>query len=220
MSSAKGFVIVIMDLRGSGFQGDRHRKEVYRRLGELEVQDAIHVIRESSKLPFIEKDRISIWGWSFGGFLVPKIIAKNNRFGLNLIKSGIAVSPVAKWQYYDSVYTERYMCTPTSADNWEGYDQADLTKDMKDMKDDQLLLVHGTADENVQLVHTMLLTKKLTYYGIVFNQMIYPDENHGLVGVLPHLFSLMEDFLLSTLGNSTIVFPEDVTYTLSDMLTN
>jgi len=218
LSSSKGYVFIYLDVRGSGYQGDSHRKVVHRHLSKAEVDDVLYVIRESLHLPFVDSSRMAVWGWSYGGYLATKILAndaKNEKE--SLLKCGVAVAPVSKWQFYDSAYTERYMGMPDTDDNWEGYDRADLTKSLEYLSDNKLLLVHGTADDNVHLTHSMFISRALVDHGILFKQMIYPDENHGLSGVLPHLHSTMESFFTSCLGNVTLLSPSDAPYTLSDV---
>lgn len=220
LSSSKGYVFIYLDVRGSGYQGDTHRKVVHRQLGKAEVEDVMYVIGETLKLPFVDSSRMGIWGWSYGGYLATKILATDARKeNESLLKCGIAVAPVSKWQFYDSAYTERYMGMPYPDDNWEGYELADLTKSLENLADNRLLLVHGSADDNVHLTHSMCISRALIDYGILFKQMIYPDENHGLAGVLPHLHATMENFFSECLGNFTLLSPTDTPYTLSDVKT-
>ncbi|GAB6020597.1 hypothetical protein CHUAL_003276 [Chamberlinius hualienensis] len=192
LASNKSYIYGMIDSRGSGFQGEKRKFELYRRLGTVEVEDQIDVITYlRDALSFVDKKRIALWGWSYGGYVAARAIATDP----GIFKCGISVAPVTNWMLYDSVYTERYMGLPQSNDNYHGYDVADVLKLAKNFKDKKFFLIHGTADDNVHLQQSMLLMSALTQANVIFRSQIYPDENHGLHHVQKHLYLSMNDFL-------------------------
>lgn len=115
----------------------------------------------------------------------------------NIFKCGIAVAPVSNWIYYDSIYTERYLGLPTPFDNARGYFNSDTTQQASKLKNKTLLLVHGTGDDNVHYQNTMMLVRALEEKDILFRELSYPDENHGIVALRPHLYHSLTDFILN-----------------------
>ncbi|RWS06757.1 prolyl endopeptidase FAP-like protein, partial [Dinothrombium tinctorium] len=192
LSSRKNIIYGMIDGRGSGYKGDKLLHSLYRHLGTVEVEDQIAVTRYlSNELPFIDKSRIGIWGWSYGGYVTAMALASDN----SVFSCGISVAPVSSWLYYDSAYTERFMGFPTSDDNYINYKKADVFRKTVNFKGKKFLLIHGTADDNVHMQQSMMLIKSLTRTGVLFQQQIYPDENHALLGVTQHLYHTMEAFL-------------------------
>ncbi|KAK4304092.1 hypothetical protein Pmani_023954 [Petrolisthes manimaculis] len=194
LASRKDIIYGMIDGRGSGFQGDKIKHEVYRELGGKEVDDqlaVVHYLRDN--LHFIDAKRIAIWGWSYGGYVTTMALARDT----DLFSCGIAVAPVARWEHYDSVYTERYMGSPHvyPGSNYKGYENADATKVVGNLRDKMFLLIHGTADDNVHYQHSMMLASALVHENVLFQQMTYPDEKHGLVGVKEHLYRTLDKFL-------------------------
>jgi dipeptidyl-peptidase-4 len=192
--SANGFIVVSVDGRGTAARGEAFRKCTYLRMGELESRDQVEAARELGKLPYIDKDRMAIWGWSFGGYNTLMALAVGN----GTFKAGIAVAPPTDWRFYDSVYTERYMRTPK--ENLEGYNATSPTKLAKDMQG-KLLLVHGTADDNVHFNQSMAYAEALVQAGKQFEMQIYKDRNHGIGGgnTRSHLYTRMANFLFDNL---------------------
>ncbi|MDY6122599.1 MAG: S9 family peptidase [Porphyromonas sp.] len=192
--AAHGIVVACVDGRGTGARGEDWRKCHYLKLGTLETEDQISAAQELGKLPYIDASRMGIWGWSYGGYNALMSLCK----GDGLFKVGIAVAPVTDWRYYDTVYTERYMRTP--AENAAGYDDASVLNFAHALKG-KLLLIHGSADDNVHLQNSMSLTERLVEAGIPFDQAIYTDKNHSIQGgnTRFHLYSRMANYLFDNL---------------------
>ncbi|XP_072253206.1 dipeptidyl peptidase 4 [Leuresthes tenuis] len=190
LSSSLGIIVASFDGRGSGYQGDEIMHAIYRRLGTFEVEDQITAVRKFIKMGFIDKDRIAIWGWSYGGYVTSMALGA----GTGLFKCGIAVAPVANWEYYDAVYTERYMGKPT--ENSDSYKNSTVTSRAENFKSVNYLLVHGTADDNVHFQQGAQISKALVNEQVDFEAMWYTDKNHGLKGsATHHLYTLMSNFL-------------------------
>ncbi|KAF5283304.1 hypothetical protein FQA39_LY17351 [Lamprigera yunnana] len=192
LSGNKDFIIAQIDGRGSGGQGQQLLHKIYYKLGSVEVSDQLEVteyLRDT--LHFIDKRRVAVWGWSYGGFVAALALASSK----SVFQCAISVAPVTSWKLYDSAYTERYMGLPNVTDNYKGYDEADVTKKAQQLKDKMFYLVHGSADDNVHLQQSMALAKALSEAGTLFRQQMYPDENHGLGGVKKHLYRSMGLFL-------------------------
>ncbi|MGH0135887.1 UNVERIFIED_CONTAM: hypothetical protein FKN15_059678 [Acipenser sinensis] len=142
LASTEQIVVASFDGRGSGYQGDDIMHAIYRKLGTLEVEDQITAAREFINMGFIDKERMAIWGWSYGGYVTSMVLGS----GSGVFKCGMAVAPVSKWEYYDSMYTERYMGMPVESDNLQHYLNSTVTSRAKNFKSVDYLLVHGTAD--------------------------------------------------------------------------
>ncbi|XP_061926464.1 dipeptidyl peptidase 4-like [Entelurus aequoreus] len=197
LSSTYGIVVASFDGRGSGYQGDQILHAIYRRLGTFEVEDQMAAVRKFIDMGFIDKDRIAIWGWSYGGYVTSMALGA----GSGLFKCGIAVAPVAKWEYYDAVYTERYMGTPK--DNSESYQNSTVTSRAKNFKGLDYLLVHGTADDNVHFQQAAQISKALVDEQVDFEAMWYTDKDHNLRGsAFHHTYTLMSHFLNKCLVSS------------------
>lgn len=196
MLAQKGIIVVCVDGRGTGFKGADFKKVTYKELGKYEVEDQIDAAIELGKRPYIDKDRIGIWGWSYGGFMSSNCILKGN----DVFSMAIAVAPVTSWRFYDSIYTERYMQTPQ--ENASGYDDNSPINHVKKLKGDYLL-IHGTGDDNVHVQNTMRMIDALIKANKQFDWMIYPDKNHGIYGGYTrlHLYTKMTDFITKTLLN-------------------
>lgn len=196
LASAHGIIVASFDGRGSGYQGDAIMHAIYKRLGTFEVEDQITAVRKFIDMGFIDKDRIAIWGWSYGGYVASMALGA----GTGLFKCGIAVAPVAKWEYYDAVYTERYMGKPT--ENSDSYKNSSVTSRAKNFKTVEYLLVHGTADDNVHFQQAAQISKALVDEQVDFEAMWYTDKNHSLKGSAhQHIYTLMSHFLQKCLVN-------------------
>uniref|UniRef100_A0A3B4Z0D3 Dipeptidyl peptidase 4-like n=1 Tax=Stegastes partitus TaxID=144197 RepID=A0A3B4Z0D3_9TELE len=196
LSSSHGIIIASFDGRGSGYQGDEIMHAIYRRLGTFEVEDQITAVRKFIDMGFIDKDRIAIWGWSYGGYVTSMALGA----GTGLFKCGIAVAPVAKWEYYDAVYTERYMGKPT--ENSDSYKNSTVTSRAKNFKTVDYLLVHGTADDNVHFQQAAQIAKALVDEQADFEAMWYTDNDHTLRGsAYHHIYTHMSHFLQKCLVN-------------------
>ncbi|MBT8260539.1 MAG: S9 family peptidase, partial [Bacteroidia bacterium] len=148
MLAQQGIIVACVDGRGTGFKGSEFKKSTYLNLVKYETEDQIAVAKQLAELPYIDADRIGIWGWSFGGHMSTNCILKGN----DVFKMAIAVAPVTSWRFYDTVYTERYMRTPQ--ENPSGYDDNSPFNYPELLKGDYLL-VHGSADDNVHVQNTM-----------------------------------------------------------------
>ncbi|KAG6459334.1 hypothetical protein O3G_MSEX011338 [Manduca sexta] len=190
LSANRSIIVASIDVRGSGVMGVEAMHAVNTALGTVEISDTLATIRSLATLyPFIDPDRIGVWGWSYGGFATTMMLIQDDQ---NTIACGAAVAPVTSWLYYDSIYTERYMDTPQS--NPIGYQRSDLTALAEDLRDRQYMLVHGTGDDNVHSQHSLQLAKQLQHKDIAFEQMTYTDENHSLMGVSRHFYHSLDNF--------------------------
>ncbi|MGQ7869306.1 S9 family peptidase [Sunxiuqinia sp. sy24] len=186
----EGFLVVCVDSRGTGARGEDFRKVTYMQLGKYESDDQIEAAKYLGTLPYVDTSNISIWGWSYGGFMTLLCMEK----GGDLFKAGIAVAPVTHYKFYDTVYTERFMRTPK--ENPDGYnDNAPLNH--AEGITGHLLLVHGSADDNVHLQNSMEMSEALVQAGVQFDMAIYTNRDHGIYGgkTRMHLYQRMTDFL-------------------------
>lgn len=194
MLAQKGYIIVCADGTGTGYRGEAFKKKTYLQLGKYESDDQIAVAKNLGALPYVDKDRIGIWGWSYGGFMSATCIMKGN----DVFKTAISVAPVTNWRYYDNIYTERYMRTPQ--ENEKGYDENAPEKMAGKLKGN-LLLVHGTADDNVHFQNAAMLTTALIKANKQFDNAYYPDKAHGISGgnTSLHLYTKMTKFIMDNL---------------------
>ncbi len=185
----EGFLVACIDPRGTAARGEDFRKVTYMQLGKYESEDLIAGARYLAGLPFTDEENMAIYGWSYGGFMVSLTLCKTDLF-----KAGIAVAPVTDWRFYDTAYTERYMRTPGL--NPEGYEENAPVTLAAGLKGN-LLLIHGSADDNVHLQNTMEFSEKLVQAGIPFQMAIYTNRDHGIRGgnTTLHLYQKMTHFL-------------------------
>lgn len=168
-------LVVAVDGRGTGARGEKFRKDTYLNLGIQESDDQIATARFLSSLPYIDADKIGIWGWSYGGYNVLMSMSRGN----GAIKAGVAIAPVTDWRFYDTVYTERFMRTPQQ--NIEGYEKGSPIA-LAEKLQGNLLLIHGTADDNVHLQNSMEYARALINEGKHFDMFFFPDKNHSIIG--------------------------------------
>ncbi|MEI7423351.1 MAG: S9 family peptidase [Prolixibacteraceae bacterium] len=189
-----GYLVVCVDPRGTGARGEEFCKCTYGQLGNLESNDQVETARYLSKQPFIDAKKIGIFGWSYGGFISALTLCK----GGDLIRAAIAVAPVISHYFYDTVYTERYMGLPSQ--NPEGYTQNSPMAIVSGIKG-KLLLVAGTADDNVHYQNTIEFAETLVQAGVQFRMMTYNNRNHGIRGgnTTMHLYTMMDEFLSENL---------------------
>jgi dipeptidyl-peptidase-4 len=194
MLAQKGYIIFCADGTGTGFRGEEFKKKTYLQLGKLESDDQINIAKYLATQPYVDKNRIGIWGWSYGGFMSSTCLFKGN----DVFKAAIAVAPVTNWRYYDNIYTERYMRTPK--ENAVGYDE-NAPEKMADKLTGKFLLIHGTADDNVHFQNSVMLVDALIKANKEFDSEFYPNKAHGISGgnARPHLYKRMTDFILSNL---------------------
>lgn len=190
----KGYIVACVDGRGTGYKGTKFKKVTYKNLGKYEIEDQISAAKWFGNQSYIDKSRIGIFGWSFGGYMTSLAMTK----GADVFKAGIAVAPVTNWRYYDSIYTERFLQTPQ--ENPDGYDQNSPTTFANLLKG-KFLLIHGTADDNVHFQNSMEFSEALIQGKKQFEFMAYPDKNHGIYGgqTRPQLYQKMTDFILENL---------------------
>ena len=170
----KGFICVCVDGRGTGGRGAAWEKQTYQHLGLLEAKDQVETALWLARQPFVDKDHIGIWGWSYGGYMTLMSMME----GRPVFYAGVAVAPVTSYRYYDSVYTERFMRTPK--ENPAGYDDSPLTRTAQ--LNGRLLICHGSADDNVHFRNTAELTEALVQADKPFHQLVYTNRNHGISG--------------------------------------
>lgn len=185
----QGYIVASIDPRGTAARGEEFRKCTYLQLGKLESDDMVEAAKHIASLPFTDEQNMAIWGWSYGGFMTALCMNK----GGELFKAGIAVAPVTNWRYYDTVYTERFMRTPQQ--NPFGYDDNSTINNVKNIKGN-LLLIHGTADDNVHVQNTFEYTEALVQAEIPFDMHIYTNRNHSIFGgnTRVHLYKKMLSF--------------------------
>ncbi|HZM71716.1 MAG TPA: S9 family peptidase [Candidatus Cryosericum sp.] len=167
----KGFVVFRLDNRGSPRRGKAFETALYRRLGSVEVEDQIRGARYLAALPFVDPERIGIYGWSYGGYMAALCLLR----APEIFRAAVAGAPVTDWDGYDTHYTERYMGTPR--ENLEGYRASSLLPLAQNL-DGRLLIVHGMADENVHFRHTARLLNALNAARRRYDLLIFPDERH------------------------------------------
>jgi len=190
MLAQNGYIVVCVDPRGTGLKGRDFKKVTQKELGKYEVQDQISAAKKLGERPYIDADRIGIWGWSFGGFMASNCLFQ----GADTFKMAIAVAPVTSWRFYDTIYTERYMQTPQ--ENPSGYDNNSPLSHVNKLKGD-FLLVHGSADDNVHVQNSTRLVEALVQANKQFTYFNYPDKNHGIFGgnTRLHLYTMMTNFI-------------------------
>ena len=190
MLTQQGYIVACVDGRGTGFKGADFKKCTQKELGKLEVEDQIDAAKVIGNYPFVDKTRIGIFGWSYGGFMSSNCILK----GADVFKMAIAVAPVTNWRFYDSIYTERYMQTPQ--ENPSGYDDNSPINFAKNLTGNYLL-IHGTADDNVHVQNSMQMIEALVQANKQFDWAIYPDKNHGIYGGFTRiqLYTKMTNFI-------------------------
>lgn len=192
--SEQGYVVVSVDGRGTAARGSEFRKCTYMKLGVLETIDQVETAKHLGGLDFIDKDRIAIWGWSYGGFMTLNAMSS----GDNLFKAGIAVAPVTDWRLYNTAYTERFMRQPKENDG--GYDAGSPSTHAKKLHG-KVLIIHGTADDNVHVQNTYLYLEDLIKAGKQADLFLYPDKNHSILGreTRRHLYRMKFDYLENNL---------------------
>ena len=196
MLAQNGIIVVSVDNRGTGSRGEAFKKMTYKELGKYETIDYIETAKYLGSLNYVDKNSIAIFGWSYGGFMAANCITQ----GADYFSTAIAVAPVTNWRYYDNIYTERFMRTPQ--ENPDGYDNNSPINHVEKMKGN-LLLVHGSTDDNVHYQNTMDMITALVKANKQFDLFIYPNKNHGIYGgnTRYHLYKKMTDFLFEHLKN-------------------
>ena len=190
-----GYIIACCDARGTGYRGEEYKKVTYANLGYCEVEDQLSFARHLASQSFVDAKRIGIYGWSYGGFMALGCALK----GDGIFKMAIAVAPVTSWRYYDSIYTEIYNGLPQY--NPAGYDDNSPINFADRLSlNTRLLIIHGTADDNVHFQNTMEMCRALNNAGKQYDMMVYPDQNHSMrpTGMI-HIRQKMVDYCLENL---------------------
>jgi dipeptidyl-peptidase-4 len=190
----KGYIVALIDTRGTGGRGEAFKKLTYKQLGKYELEDLLAGGKYLSTLAYVDGSRLGIWGWSYGGYMSSLAMTK----GGGLFKTGIAVAPVTNWRFYDNIYTERYLQTPQL--NASGYDDNSPSTHAANLQGN-FLLIHGTGDDNVHFQNSVVLEDALINAGKQFDSFYYPDKHHGIQGgkTRLHLYTLMTNYILENL---------------------
>ncbi len=190
----QGYMIAVVDNRGTGGRGEEFKKMTYLQLGKYETIDQINAAKILGQRKYIDKNRIGIYGWSYGGYMSTLCLLKGN----DIFKSAIAVAPVTNWKWYDTIYTERYM--RTNKENPDGYEE-NSPINFADRLKGKYLLVHGVADDNVHFQNTVEMANALISKKKQFDLYFYPNRNHGIYGdnARIHLFTKITDFILENI---------------------
>ena len=170
----QGFIVVCVDGRGTGGRGADFEKCIYLKIGDLESRDQVETALWLARQSYVDKDRIGIWGWSFGGFNTLMSMSE----GRGVFRAGVAVAPPTSWRFYDTIYTERYMRTP--GENPAGYDDNPISRAQQ--LHGSLLICHGLADDNVHPQNTFEYTEALVQADKDFKMNIYTNRNHSIFG--------------------------------------
>ncbi|KAJ9106205.1 hypothetical protein QFC21_001349 [Naganishia friedmannii] len=187
LACEKKIIVLTVDGRGTGLKGRKFRNVIRDDLGRYEVIDQVNAAREWAQKRYVDIKRIGIWGWSYGGFLTSKVIEADS----GVISLGMAVAPVTNWLYYDSIYTERYMSTPT--DNMAGYISS-AVNNVTAFEHSDFLLAHGSGDDNVHYANTANLLEKFTQADVrSFRFRMFTDSNHAMSG--RHAFRELYEYL-------------------------
>ncbi|PRP77358.1 Xaa-Pro dipeptidyl-peptidase precursor [Planoprotostelium fungivorum] len=205
LSAEMNCIVASIDGRGTGGRGNAFRRSVYKKLGTFETEDQIAGIKQLGQRYKINPEAVGIWGSSFGGYMVLKTLSAAN----SPVKFGVSLAPVTDWRFYDTFYTERHM--QNTSLNLNGYETSSMLTDPEALKNlgsigevrYKLLLIHGTADDNVHFQHTVEMSKALVDHDVQFDTMFYPNRNHGLrvdvhsgqANIQPHLLKTISRFL-------------------------
>lgn len=194
MLAQNGYIVASVDGRGTGQRGKEFKSITYMNLGKWEVNDQIEAAKFLGSQAYVDKTRIGIWGWSYGGYMASLTIL----LGADYFKTAVAVAPVTDWKFYDTIYTERFMRRPV--DNPDGYRESAPTTHAGKLKGN-LLLIHGSTDDNVHWQNSAVLGDELQKAGKQFQTMFYANKNHGIggTGTRTHLFELITNYILEKL---------------------
>ena len=187
--ASQGYIIACVDGRGTGGRGAAFEKCTYLNLGVREARDQVETALYLGLQPYVDKERIGIWGWSFGGYMTLMSMSE----GTPVFKAGVAVAAVTDWNYYDTIYGERFMRTPQ--ENADGYRASSAFTRAENLHGD-LLLVHGSADDNVHFQNCAEYAEHLVQLGKQFDMQLYTNRNHSIYGgnTRMHLYTRLTDF--------------------------
>jgi len=192
--ASQGYLISVVDNRGTGRKGAIFKKSTYLELGLLESTDHAYAAKQMSTIPYVDTSRIGIWGWSFGGYMSSSAITKHS----DVFKAAVAVAPVTHWKFYDNIYTERYLRRPI--DNPLGYENNSPLNFTDGIKGNYLL-IHGTGDDNVHWQNSAEMINAMIKSGAQYDSEVYPNRNHGIgdKAASYHLYRRMTNFILEKL---------------------
>ena len=184
-----GYIVVCVDGRGTGGRGEAFEKCTYLKIGVKEAKDQVETALYMGNQPYVDKKRIGIWGWSYGGYMTIMSMSE----GTPVFKAGVAVAAVTDWNYYDTIYGERFMRTPK--ENAEGY-KGSSAFTRADKLHGNLLLVHGMADDNVHFQNCAEYAEHLVQLNKQFDMQLYTNRNHGIYGgnTRYHLYTRLTNF--------------------------
>jgi dipeptidyl-peptidase-4 len=193
MLAQKGYIIWVCDNRTASGKGEESVWPGYKNFMVLELRDLEDGVGYLKSLPYVDGERIGIWGWSFGGMMTSYALTHSKSF-----KMGIAGGTVSDWRLYDTIYTERYMLQPKN--NPQGFDRTSVTKAAKDLQG-RLLLIHGMMDDNVHMQNMTQLAYELQKANKQFDMMVYPTQRHGVSNPpqVRHMYQMMTDYVLKNL---------------------
>jgi dipeptidyl-peptidase 4 len=189
----RGYVVFSLDPRGSDNRGKEFEQAIFRRAGDVQIQDLMSGVNYLQSLRYVDTSRMGLFGWSYGGFLTIDFMLSHP----GIFKTAVAGGPVTDWRYYEVMYGERYMDTPQ--ENPEGYSSTDLTKRIQNLKG-KLLLIHGLQDPVVVQQHSVRLVRAAIDQNIQVDYMIYPGHEHNVVGKdRAHLYQKVTDYFMEYL---------------------
>ncbi|XP_069389223.1 inactive dipeptidyl peptidase 10-like [Paralichthys olivaceus] len=175
--SSDKVIVARLDGRGSGFQGQRILHEVHHRLGSVDVQDQVTVLEHLIRLPYIDGNRVGVYGKAYGGFLSSLLLLSHS----SMFKCGIAVAPITNWRLCGSAFTEKYFGSPLKEDH--KYQISSLLNNVTVLSPLNFLIIHGTADATVHFQHSAELVKLLAASNVNYTLQIFPDEGHNMASV-------------------------------------
>ncbi len=173
--ATQGYVIACVDGRGTGGRGKKFESLVYMNLGKYETIDQLAAANYMASLPYVDSFKIGIWGWSYGGYETLMAMSQTN----SKYAAGVAIAPVTDWRFYDSIYAERFMRTPN--ENMAGYRNSAPLNLVSSQKG-RLLIMSGTADDNVHLANTLQYSAEMLAQNKLFDMMLFPNMNHSING--------------------------------------
>jgi dipeptidyl-peptidase-4 len=193
MLAQQGYIVIAMDNRGTPcLNGNEWRKSIYRKLGIVNARDQALAAREVMKWNFVDTSRVAVWGWSGGGTMTLNLMFRYP----SIYKTGLSVAAVSNQLTYDNIYTERYMGLPL--ENPGDYNRSSPITVAGNLKGN-LLIVHGTGDDNVHYQNAEMLINELVRQNKQFTMMSYPNRSHGIYegrNTTVHLYTLLTDYLM------------------------
>ncbi len=189
----RGYIVFTLDPRGSDNRGKAFEQAIFRHAGDVQMEDMMNGVNYLTALPYVDKDKMGLFGWSYGGFMTTDFVLNHP----GVFKAAVAGGPVMNWQYYEIMYGERYMDTPQ--ENPEGYEATNLIKQAGKLKD-KLLLIHGLQDPVVVQENSVNFVKACVDAGVQVDYMIYPGHEHNVTGKdRAHLYQKVTDYFMQNL---------------------